>query len=490
MTERAKTVHFIGICGAGMSAVAKLMQDDGWNVSGSDNGFYPPVSTFLEQEGLSCKTPYAPENIPPECALVVIGKHAKLTPEQNAEVKSAFERQAKGEVAIVSYPQVLNLLTQSTHNIVVVGSYGKSTTTTLLAWSLAHAGVDPSYFIGAIPLDFTANASRGTGKFFVLEGDEYPSANWDSSPKFLHYNAGTVLLTSCEHDHFNEFPTLASYLTPYRKLLSTLTADNLLIACLDGKEVQNVIRDTKARVVTYSGQNNPNADWFVSAIALNEAHTRFTVCKRNQQTREIVQEIEITTQLLGEHNVQNIVGCVATLVEQNALEARAIQDAIAAFRGIRRRLEIKSNTSSVFLYEDLSSSRPKAVAALQALQERHPQSHIYAIFQPHTFSFRSRQALDWYPLMFKGVHSVLVFSPPNLRGLSGAEQLSHEEIWDAINHGNTCPVIPVANAEEIIQNLNHASLSRGDVVIFMTSGGMEGSIQPVIEWFEKEYPSA
>lgn len=488
MTNGAKVVHFIGICGAGMSAVAKLMRDAGWAVSGSDAGFYPPVSTFLEQEGLPCKSPYAPENIPADCSLVVIGKHAKLTPEQNEEVRSAFERREQGQLEIASYPDVLQTLTQETHNIVVVGSYGKSTTTTLLAWSLAHAGADPSYFIGAIPLDFTANAHKGEGDFFVLEGDEYPSSNWDSSPKFLHYNATTVLLTSCEQDHFNEFPTLESYLAPYRKLVSQLTPENLLVACLDGKEVEGVIEGTEARLCTYSGRNHPTADWFVSAVSPTAIPHRFTVQKRDHNTGEILHEIEISTTLLGEHNVQNIVGCVAALVERDALSAKQIQEAIQAFRGLRRRLELKSTRSSLFLYEDLSSSRPKAVAALRAVQERHPNSKVVAIFQPHTFSFRSRKALEWYPGMFEGLESVLVFSPPNLRGLKSGEELSHEEIWEAIQSGNACTVTPVANAQEILESLNSLGLTAGDVVLFMTSGGMEGSIQPVIDHFEREYP--
>src|SRR3569833_1553696 len=143
-------VHFIGICGAGMSAVAKLLKDAGSTVTGSDAGFYPPVSEYLTSEGLPCATPHAPENIPPDTDLVVIGKHAKLTPETNDEVRAAFARASAGELIVRSFPEVLNELTRDTTNIVVAGSHGKSTTTALVAWLLANSGKDPSYFIGAI----------------------------------------------------------------------------------------------------------------------------------------------------------------------------------------------------------------------------------------------------------------------------------------------------------------------------------------------------
>lgn len=485
--KSTQNVHFIGICGAGMSAVAKLLRDAGWQVSGSDASFYPPVSTFLEQENLPCTTPYHPDNIPSHTSLVVIGKHAKLTPEQNEEVRHAFALEQEGRLRVVSYPQILETLTQQTENIVVVGSYGKSTTTALLAWVLYHAGADPTYFIGAIPLDFRASSHQGEGRYFVLEGDEYPSANWDSRPKFSYYNANTVVLTSCEHDHFNEFPTLESYLEPYRILLRSLKQENLLVACLDGKEVEGVLPETSARVVTYSGENREDADWFVSRSETSAEGMRFTVAHRDRKTRAVVQEIEITTRLLGAHNRQNIVGCVATLVEQEALPVEKIQQALADFKGLRRRLEVKSDKGFVTIYEDLSSSRAKAVAALQAVLARHTSAKVYVIFQPHTFSFRSRQALEWYPAMFEGAEQVLVFSPPNLRGQGSSELLSHEEIAESIRVGNTCPMTMVGSAEEILAVLL-PSLRAEDVVLFMTSGGMEGSIAPVVSEIEQAFP--
>lgn len=223
--------HFIGICGAGMSATAKLLKEAGWGISGSDEGFYPPISIYLEKNNLPCTPSYSANNIPDDANIIVIGKHAKLVPEENEEVMAAF---ASGK-PIKSFPEVLHQLTAETKNFIIAGSFGKSTCASLAAWILTHAGKDPSYFIGAVPLDLPTNAHLGKGDTFILEGDEYPSANWDKRSKFLLYNAQTVLLTSAEHDHLNVFPTLESYLEPYVELGLQLPPEAIFVACLDGE---------------------------------------------------------------------------------------------------------------------------------------------------------------------------------------------------------------------------------------------------------------
>src|SRR5688572_30384915 len=165
----SRKAHFIGICGAGMSGAALLLREAGWEVSGSDDGFYPPVSDLLQKAELPCRSPYDPANIPPDCDLVIIGKHAKLVPESNLEVRHAFEMRDRGQVEVKSYPEALQALTKDRHPIVVAGSYGKSSTTALLAWILSDSGKDPGYFIGAVPIDFESNARLGMGPHFVLE---------------------------------------------------------------------------------------------------------------------------------------------------------------------------------------------------------------------------------------------------------------------------------------------------------------------------------
>ncbi len=222
---RYSKAHFIGIAGKGMSATALLLRQMGVQISGSDEGFYPPVSDYLKNENIPFAAGYRKENIPDDADVIVIGKNAKLTPETNDEVRAAM---ASGK-PVRSFADLLHDLTEHSQTIVAAGSYGKSTCTALLAWCLKAAGKDPSYFIGEITNGLDTHAHRGRGPTFVIEGDEYPASNWDDRSKFLLYNARNVLLTSATHDHINVFPTHADYLAPFRTLLGTLPADGLLV---------------------------------------------------------------------------------------------------------------------------------------------------------------------------------------------------------------------------------------------------------------------
>ncbi len=208
-----------------MSATALLLRQMGVQISGSDEGFYPPVSDYLKNENIPFAAGYRKENIPDDADVIVIGKNAKLTPESNDEVRAAM---ASGK-PVRSFADLLHDMTVNSETIVAAGSYGKSTCTALLAWCLKVAGKDPSYFIGEITNGFDTHAHRGKGPTFVLEGDEYPASNWDDRSKFLLYNARNVLLTSATHDHINVFPTHADYLAPFRTLLGALPADGLLV---------------------------------------------------------------------------------------------------------------------------------------------------------------------------------------------------------------------------------------------------------------------
>ena len=316
-----KKAHFIGLCGAGMSGVANLLKESGYEVSGSDQGVYDPIKSYLQRLGLDCKTPHDPDNIPVDPDLIVIGRHAKLIPETTEEVRVAYERFPD---RIRSFPDVLNELTASTQNLVVVGSYGKSTCTSLLAFCMTDQGLDPSYFFGALSLDLEKSSHIGADKYFILEGDEYPSSNNDLSAKFLHYNAHSVLLTSAEHDHVNVYPTVEAYLAPFCQLLQSLPATSLVVGCIDNPNVSELLDSTNAQVVTYGMTDQ--ADYYPGNVTYGEAST-FTLMKGNEKV------IDLSTQLLGAHNIQNVVGVAAFILEHKLLSPEALADSIAKFPG-------------------------------------------------------------------------------------------------------------------------------------------------------------
>ncbi len=465
--------HFIGICGAGMSAVAKLLKESGWEISGSDEGFYPPISTYLEHNNLPCTPHYSVDNIPKDAAIIVIGKHAKLVPEENDEVRAAF---ASG-IPIKSFPEVLNQLTQNTKNFVVAGSFGKSTCASLAAWTLVHAGKDPSYFVGALARNLPTNAHLGKGKSFVLEGDEYPSANWDNNAKFLYYNAATLLLTSAEHDHVNVFPTVESYVAPYVQLVLQLPSDGLFVACLDGAHVTEIIEQTGRRAITYSLHQESGAEWYAANIT-RETTTTFDLYFRSEKITTLF------SHLLGDHNVQNMVGVAAWLLSNDAVTVPELQAGFATFKGVKRRLELKTIDTTIPVYEDFGSSHAKATAGLTTVRQQFPHKRLIVLFEPHTFSFRNRAALSWYSSLFNPADSVFIYQPPT-HGATTHEQLTQDEIVDAVRAtGKT--VYPFTSKDQLIELLR-PMLRSTDVILIETSGEMGGSIEAVTQYVQEHY---
>ncbi len=473
MHEVARKAHFIGLCGIGMSAVAKMLMEEGWIISGSDQGFYPPVSEYLTKISLSCATPHKPENIPPGVELIVIGKHAKLTPEQNAEVREAFRLRDEGKVTIKSFPEVLSRLSARTTNIVITGSYGKSTTASLLAWQLIQNGIDISYFLGVIPHGLMTSSHIGASRYFILEGDEYASSSWDSTSKFMYYNPYAVLLTSCEHDHLNIFKSEREYVERYIKLVGQIPPEGLLVVCTDGVGVEAAMEAAKCRVVTYAVKSN-NANWMAKHITAGTS-TKFSILRSDVNSAPF----EIETPLFGEHNVENLLGASVMALELGLLTPSQIQSSALGFPGLKRRLELKSTLHGVTIYEDLSSSRPKAASTLAAVRSRYPERRIVCIFQPYTFSFRSRHALKWYPKLFEDANEVIVFAPPDLFGLPSSEKLSHLEIYESIVNGNSTPCHMAVNGEEVLSILCE-SVHPGDILLLMSSGSLGESINDAI----------
>src|SRR5271170_2001274 len=244
--------HFIGLAGVGMSATAILLRDSGVAVTGSDEAIYPPISQVLAREGFACRAPYAAQNIPDDADLIVIGKNARLVPSENDEVAEAFTRAARPVgPKILSFAEVLALLSRGHENIVVAGSFGKTTSVSMMAHCLASAGLNPSWLIGAVPLSPARASNAGRGRLFLLEGDEYPSSNTDNQSKFLHYRPAHVLLAPLAHDHVNVFPTIESYLAPFHHFFDLVPRDGLIVAATSGDLSERFRAEAKRDVVTF-----------------------------------------------------------------------------------------------------------------------------------------------------------------------------------------------------------------------------------------------
>jgi UDP-N-acetylmuramate: L-alanyl-gamma-D-glutamyl-meso-diaminopimelate ligase len=463
--------HFIGIAGKGMSATALLLRQMGVKITGSDEGFYPPVSDYLKNEKIAFAEGYRKENIPEDADVIVIGKNAKLVPDSNEEVRAAMD---SGK-PVRSFADLLHDMTANAETIVAAGSYGKSTCTALLAWCLKVADKDPSYFIGEITNGFDTHAHHGKGKTFVLEGDEYPASNWDDRSKFLLYNAKNLLLTSATHDHINVFPTHADYLAPFRVLLDSLPADGLLVVSRE-PHARALAKGLPCAVAFYGLDDK--AHWHAANIERG-AETGFDLMRGGEKV------VRLSTKMLGDHNIENIVGVSAMLLEKKLLTPAELHAGMRTFQGVKRRMELLSPSSRVPVYEGFGSSYEKARSAIDATKLHFPDRRLIIVFEPHTFTWRNRAAIAAYDDVFAGASKIFIFEPAS-QGAGSHAQLSQNEIVARTRAANF-DAEAIGDPDEALQRLA-GILRADDVVLLLTSGELGGLIRKIPQLVEMKYP--
>jgi UDP-N-acetylmuramate: L-alanyl-gamma-D-glutamyl-meso-diaminopimelate ligase len=467
-----RRAHFIGIGGVGMSATAMLLRDAGVEVSGSDEAVYPPISDVLRAENLDVRTPYAATNIPDGADVIVIGKNAKLVPETNAEVAEAYRRGAP----ILSFADVLGMLAAQRTAIVAAGSFGKTTSVSLLAHTLSECGVDASYMIGAAPISPPRSARLGASDLILLEGDEYPSSNTDNRSKFLHYRPAHLLLTPLAHDHVNVFPTVEDYLAPFSQLVDLVPARGVVVACSSGELSGRFLASLTRPVVTFGVEQG---DWRARDIVWGE-RTRFTI------TRDGRDVVRCETGQLGLHNIENMVGVAALALTLGLVSAEGFAAAMGSFKGIRRRLDRKSEKTRIPMFEGFGSSYDKAVSAIAAMKLHFPHRRLVVVFEPHTFSWRNRATLHWYDDAFDGAERVFVW-PPAEQGAGTHEQVGQAEILARLAAAGVDARGLRADGTAIEQI--GAALGEESVVLFLTSGPLGGLIETLPAWAEARFPA-
>ncbi|OGG73781.1 hypothetical protein A3A40_00440 [Candidatus Kaiserbacteria bacterium RIFCSPLOWO2_01_FULL_54_20] len=467
---QGKKAHFIGIAGMGMSAAAILLKEQGWQISGSDANAYPPATNQLGRHGIPYKTSYDPENIPKDAELIVIGKNAKLTKENNAEVRAAYESGTR----IASFPELLSEIVKERETIVVAGSYGKSTTSSLIAWCLSHSGVEAGWFIGAAT-EGMEPARLGTHPVFVLEGDEYPTSHDDPRPKFAHYNAHDCVITAVTHDHVNIYKTQREFSEPFRALAAGLPDDGMLLLCADEPNAASLGKETRARVLSYGMTSS--SEWYANDISRGDM-TSFDLMRGSEKI------VRLSTSLIGDHNIQNIVGASAMLLEKELVTPEQISKAVKDFKGLTRRLEQKTSSSSVPAFEGFGSSREKLQSAIQALRDRYPGKRLVVVFEPHTFSWRNKKMLHWFDDAFDGAGLVVLYKPAE-QGADTHEQSSQTEMAERLSKAGVS-VRPVTNAEEAV-SICKKEIHEGDMVLLSSSGPMDGLIEQIPQWLDNTF---
>lgn len=465
-------IHFTGIAGAGMAAAALMMREAGHVISGSDEDVFPPMSTYVEGLGFPFHRRFAAANLPPGLDLLVLGASAKLGGEGNPEVAEA---RARG-VRVTTFPELVGESTRGRQNTVVAGSFGKSTCTALMSHVLRVSGVDAGWMIGAISPSLPDTGHWGTAPQVVLEGDEYIVGPSDRRSKFVLYHPRDVLLTSLIHDHVNVFPTFDDYVKPFAELLRLLPPDGLLVA-REHPAIRAIAGQAAARIVWYD--TAPCGGWYPEGIVYGET-TRFTLVGPGGR------RVALATTLLGEHNVENIVGVSAYLLERGLVSEAQLARGVESFAGIRRRLDRLTRRSAVPVIEGFGSSYEKARSAIEAMLLHYPARPLTVVFEPHTFSWRNRDALPWYDTVFEGAARVLVIPPPH-HGESSHNQSSFPEILARVAAAGVA-VEGVETAEAALAALGR--LTGAEVVLLLSSGpllGLPDALPPV---FDDLYGSA
>ncbi|MGH7894128.1 MAG: UDP-N-acetylmuramate--L-alanine ligase [Candidatus Binatia bacterium] len=450
-------VHLIAACGVGMSALAALLKQAGHEVTGSDEGVYPPASTLLEQLGVTVHAGWDAGRLA-GVDLVVCGNAVRRT---NVEATAARERGLR----TVSFPQALEELFLTTRKpLVVAGTHGKTTSASMLAWVLRQAGKDPGYLIGGAPRDLGTNATLGTGPWFVVEGDEYDSAYFDKEAKFLHYRPAVVLLNAIEFDHADIYRDLDHVKSAFRKLLSLLAPDAQLVACGDFPHVLDVLQGVAARVMRF-GVDAGNT-WRVTDL-VDDGRMRFTV---REDGRVVA---TVTLRVPGAINARNALGVMLVARECGVPFADAVA-ALADFHGVARRQEVVGEARGITVIDDFAH-HPTAVAeTLAALRLRYPGRRLRAVFEARSNTSRRRVfQREFADALARADEAVLaaVFTKPG-DPIPLEERLDPAEIVaDVAARGTSARLIDGVPA---IRDYLVATTAPGDVVVIMSNGAFGG----------------
>ncbi|HMG21901.1 MAG TPA: GNAT family N-acetyltransferase [Kofleriaceae bacterium] len=462
-------VHLIGIGGTGMGAVAGLLAQAGHDVRGSDAAVYPPMSDQLAELGVPVMMPYGADNLAWQPDLVVVGNvHGK----DHVEVLAA---QALG-IALTSFPAVIGeRLLDGKHAIVIAGTHGKTTTTSLVGHILTEAGFDPSLLVGGVPVTLGRGYRAGRGAEFVLEGDEYDTAFFDKGPKFLHYRPETVVLTSVELDHVDIFPSFDAVRDVFRKLVAAIPPTGLLVVCADCAEAMAAARHATCRVEPYAvidhgNEPPPEVVWWAQHAEVGKSgRVAFDVFHRAAGRSERVEHFE--SLLVGRHNVANCVAAIA-VVRERGVPVADVQRGMASFAGVRRRQELRGIAGGVTVIDDYAHHPTAVRETLKALRRRYPKRRLIAVYEPRSATSRRKTFQAEFAEAFAHADEVVVgrlFDPSKI---PDADRFDPERLaLDLHRSGTKAAYVP--DVDTIVKQLAE-SAAPGDVVCVLSSGSFDG----------------
>lgn len=458
-------IHIMGICGTAMASLAGILKNMGYKITGSDQNVYPPMSTQLEKLGVQIKIGYKAENLNPKPDLVIVG---------NVITKKHEEAQAllESDIPYTSFPKALGeFVIQDRHSIVIAGTHGKTTTTSMMAWVADQCGLTPGFLIGGIPHNFQSSFAVPTqnSKYFIIEGDEYDTAFFDKVPKFVHYKPKSVIFTSCEFDHADIYKDLDAVKSAFLKLITMIAVDGNLVFCAEDQNVRELVEKSNCKNKISYGVGI--GDYQAHNIEFNENFCEFDVVHNDKN------ECHIKLKVFGRHNIANALSCYVMSKRLN-LNLQNVLSALETFSGVKRRQEIIGNPRNIIVIEDFAHHPTAVEVTINSIKERYKKSKVISLFEPRSATSRRNYFQKDYVKAFRKSDVVILPEIFNSAALDNSEQLSPQKIIDDLNMlQREAYFIP--KVDEIVNFLKGYAKS-GDVILLMSNGAFDGIYQKLL----------
>ncbi|MBX7158514.1 MAG: UDP-N-acetylmuramate:L-alanyl-gamma-D-glutamyl-meso-diaminopimelate ligase [Verrucomicrobiae bacterium] len=458
MTKNKKRIHFVGICGTAMGNVAAMMQACGYHISGSDQNVYPPMSTFLENCGVELKSGYEASHLDSAPDLCVIGNAISRG---NPEMETILNK----KLAYLSLPEILKeFFLKGAHNLVVTGTHGKTTTSSLLAWIFEFAGKDPSFLIGGLPGNFDRGCKKGKSNFWILEGDEYDTAFFDKRSKFLHYLPELVIINNVEFDHADIYENLAAIQLSFRRLVNLVPTQGMILVNADDPNSMAVVKNALAPVTEVGFSNN-------AAIAIKN----FQSSSSGVQFEILGKKFDLP--MHGEFNVRNATMAIAA-AHFYQIDLDVIAEALKQFKGVKRRQEERATVGDITIVDDFGHHPTAMKETLKGLRQRYEGRRLWALFEPRSNTTRRAVFQDSLPEALALADGVFVSQVARLDQLPENERLNPEKVVASIE-AKGVPAFYEVDAQAIVEKLV-PQLKEKDVIIVFSNGGF-GGIHNLIE---------
>jgi len=464
MKANPKHIHLIGICGTAMASLAGMLKQRGFRVTGSDAAAYPPMSTFLESLSIPLAQPFAEANLTPRPDLVVVGNAISRG---NVELEQVLDER----IPFCSLPQILHdEFLVGKEVLVVAGTHGKTTTTSMLAWIFHVADLRPSFLIGGIAENFGSSFGLSDGRYFVLEGDEYDTAFFDKGPKFLHYFPDAVILTSVEFDHADIYKDLDAVETAFKRLINLIPRRGRVIAFDTGESIDRCLERALCPVERYGSSDR--ATWRITNLKLDADRTSWTVLCEGRPWGEF------EFPLAGEYNVWNATAA-ATMAADYGIPKEVIAEALRSFKSVKRRLEVKAEVNGVTIIDDFAHHPTAIEQTLRALRSRYSSARLWAVLEPRSNTLRRKILQEALASSLSLADEVIIANVFKAEAIPEAERLDLDQVAAEIQkRGRLVKVMPDADA---IVTAIAPQLRSGDVVAILSNGGFGGIYEKLPE---------